>query len=318
MDQVNISPIRDAFRTKSFKERVVKDWKRNKVIYLIFIPIFIYYAVFKYFPLYGLTLAFKEYLPSQTIWSSPWIGLENFRRFFNSVHFGRILKNTLVISIYEVIFGFPAPIIFALLLNEIKNSKFKRTIQTVTYLPHFISTMIICGIILDFSLPNGLFNDIIVFFGGDRQPLLMNPRLFRPIYIGSGIWSGFGWGSIVYLSALSSIDVELYEAAVIDGAGRFKQMLYITLPGIAPTITILLIMKIGGLMSVGFEKIFLLYNPLVYEVADVISTFNYRKGLVEFDYSYSTAVGLFNSVINIILLTTANKLSRKVSETSLW
>ena len=281
-------------------------------------PVLAYYLIFHYAPIYGLVLAFKDYLPSRGIFGSEWVGLENFRRFFDSIYFGRVLRNTLLISLYEIVFGFPAPVLFALLLNEIRSASFKRTIQTVTYLPHFISTMVICGMILDFSLKNGLLNDVIAFLGGQRTDLLMRPEMFRPLYIASGIWQGVGWGSIVYLAALTSIDQELYEAAYIDGATRFQQALNITLPCLLPTITILFILKIGGLMSVGFEKVFLLYNPTTYEVADVISTFNYRKGLVEFDYSFSTAVGLFNSAINIFLLVMANTISRKVNETSLW
>jgi putative aldouronate transport system permease protein len=303
---------------KVFGIKLKRDFKRNYAIYLLFVPVLAYYIIFHYAPIYGLVLAFKDYLPSKGIFGSAWVGLENFQRFFSSVYFGRTLRNTLLISVYELIFGFPAPILFALLLNEIRSTSFKRTIQTVTYLPHFISTMVISGMILDFCLKNGLINDVIAFFGGTRTDLLMRQEMFRPIYIGSGIWQGIGWGSIVYLAALTSIDQELYEAAYIDGANRFRQAIHITLPCLLPTITILFILKIGGLMSVGFEKVFLLYNPTTYEVADVISTFNYRKGLVEFDYSFSTAVGLFNSIINIFLLVTANTISRKVNETSLW
>ncbi len=310
-------PIKSAF-SLTWGQKVKKDFIRNKGVYILFVPVILYYIIFQYVPIYGLVLAFKDYIPSRGIFGSDWVGFDNFLRFFNSVYFGRLIKNTLTISFYEVLFGFPAPILFALMLNEIQNRFFKRTIQTITYLPHFISTMVICGMILDFSLKGGLLNDVIALFGGQRSDLLMRPDMFRIIYIGSGIWQSIGWGSIVYLSALTAIDSELYEAAYIDGATRFKQAWHITLPGIMPTIVILLILKIGGLMSVGFEKIFLLYNPTTYEVADVISTFNYRKGLVDFDYSFSTAVGLFNSVINIALLILANKASKKVNEYSLW
>lgn len=303
---------------KSYLARLKVDLIRNKNIYFLFLPVLAYYIIFNYIPIYGLSMAFQEYLPSQGIFGSEWIGFDNFKRFFNSIYFTRILSNTVIISLYEIIFGFPAPILFALLLNEVRNRFFKRLTQTITYLPHFISTMVICGIILDFSLKGGLFNDVAAFFGMERTDLLMRSDMFRPIYIASGIWQGVGWGSIVYLSALTAIDAELYEAAYIDGASRLRQAMHITLPGLLPTITILFIMKIGGLMSVGFEKIFLLYNPTVYDVSDVISTFNYRKGLVDFDYSYSTAVGLFNSAINILLLVLANGISRRVSENSLW
>lgn len=298
--------------------KIKKDFIRNRTVYLLFLPVLAYYIIFNYIPLFGLTLAFKDYTPSKGIFNSPWIGFDNFRRFFNSIYFGRTVRNTITISLMEIIFGFPAPIIFALLLNEIQNKYFKRIIQTITYLPHFISTMVICGMILDFCLKDGLINDIIVLLGGERINLLMEAKYFRPIYVASGIWQNVGWGSIVYLSALTSIDTEQYEAAYIDGANRFQQVIHITLPGILPTIIVLFIMKIGGLMSVGFEKIFLLYNPTTYEVADVISTFIYRKGLVDFDYSFSTAVGLFNSVINITLVYFANALSKRVNEYSLW
>ena len=304
---------------KTFWQRLKLDLYRYRYLYLFFaLPLLLYYIVFKYVPLYGLQIAFKDYRITKTIWECPWVGFEHFQDFFSSIYFFRTLKNTLIISCLNLVFGFPAPIIFALLLNEVQNSKFKKIVQTVTYLPHFVSTVVICGLIVSFSAKEGLFNDIIELFGGTRSDLLMSKDAFQPIYIASGIWSGFGWGSIIYLSALSSVDQEQYEAAYIDGAKRFQRMIYITLPGILPTIVIKLIMEVGSLMSVGHEKILLLYSPLTYEVADVISTYVYRKGLVDNDYSYSTAVGLFNSVINIILLVFTNTVSRRLTDTSLW
>ena len=228
------------------------------------------------------------------------------------------MVNTLKLSLYDIIFGFLAPIILALLLNEVHNKFFKNVTQTITYLPHFISMIVVCGMLTDFSLSTGLFNDIIVFFGGERSPLLQNPNLYRTIYIASNIWQQVGWGTIIYLSALSGVDSQLYEAAEIDGANKWKQMLNVTLPGIAPTIIIMLILKIGKLMSMGYEKTILLYNPATYETADIISSYVYRIGLIDQDWSYSTAIGLFNSVINLFFLLAANKLSRKFSETSLW
>ena len=304
---------------KTFWQRLKLDLYRYRYLYLFFaLPLLLYYIVFKYVPLYGLQIAFKDYRITRTIWECPWVGFEHFQDFFSSIYFFRTLKNTLIISCLNLVFGFPAPIIFALLLNEVQNSKFKKIVQTVTYLPHFVSTVVICGLIVSFSAKDGLFNDIIELFGGTRSDLLMSKEAFRPIYIASGIWSGFGWGSIIYLSALSSVDQEQYEAAYIDGAKRFQRMIYITLPGSLPTIVIKLIMEVGSLMSVGHEKILLLYSPLTYEVADVISTYVYRKGLVDNDYSYSTAVGLFNSVINIILLVFTNTVSRRLTDTSLW
>ena len=304
---------------KPFMQRLRLDLARYKYLYLFFaLPLVLYYIVFKYVPLYGLQIAFKDYKITRTMWECSWVGFEHFQKFFSSIYFFRTLKNTIVISFLNLLFGFPAPIIFALLLNEVQNSKFKKIVQTITYLPHFVSTVVICGLIVSFSAKEGLFNTIISFFGGARTDLLMSKAAFRPIYIASGIWSGFGWGSIIYLSALACVDQEQYEAAYIDGAKRFQRMFYITLPGILPTIVILLIMDIGKLMSVGSEKILLLYSPLTYEVADVISTYVYRKGLEDNDYSYSTAVGLFNSVINIILITIANTVSRRLTDTSLW
>nr|WP_143160502.1 ABC transporter permease subunit [Clostridium grantii] len=282
------------------------------------IPVLIYYLVFCYWPMYGLIISFKEFVPRLGINGSPWVGLKYFKEFFGSYYFLRLMKNTILINIYDLFWAFPAPIILALLMNEVRNKFFKKTVQTLTYLPHFISLVVVCGILIDFTASEGIINDIIVFFGGTSSNLLANPKFFRTIFVGSGIWQGIGWGSIIYLAALSGIDPSLYEACTIDGGGRWKQMLHITLPGIMSTIIILLILRLGQMMNVGFEKIILLYSPLTYETADVISSFVYRKGLLEFNYSYSTAVGFFNSIINFVLLFSANKISKKYSETSLW
>jgi putative aldouronate transport system permease protein len=271
-----------------------------------------------YKPMYGALIAFKDFSPGRGFSGSPWVGFDHFVRYFQSPYFFRLLRNTFTISFYGLVFGFPAPIILALLLNEVRHSAYKRTIQTITYLPHFVSMIVICGMISDFSLSSGLFNDIIEFFGGQRLPLLQQPGLYRPIYIVSGIWQEVGWGTIIYLSALSSIYPQLYEAAMIDGAGRFRQLFAITLPSLIPTIVILLILRVGNLLSVGYEKTLLLYNPATYETADIISTYVYRVGLLEQSWSYSTAIGLFNSVVNFTLLILANTISRKVTETSLW
>jgi putative aldouronate transport system permease protein len=279
--------------------------------------------------MYGALIAFKNFSPARGFNDSPWLGwvdgrfhpelfFGHFIRFFNSPYFWRLLRNTFLISFYGLLFGFPAPIILALLLNEVRHSPYKRTIQTVTYIPHFISLVVICGMITDFSLSTGLFNQIIVFFGGERASLLQQPNLYRPIYVASDIWQHVGWGTIIYLSALSAIDPQLYEAAMIDGAGRIRQLFAVTLPSIAPTIVILLILRIGSLLSVGYEKTLLLYNPATYETADIISTYVYRVGLLEQNWSYSTAIGLINSVVNLVLLVMANMISRRVSETSLW
>nr|WP_246363017.1 ABC transporter permease subunit [Paenibacillus alba] len=282
------------------------------------IPVLAYYAVFHYAPMYGALIAFKEYSPMKGILGSEWVGFAHFKDFFGSYYFWRILKNTIVISLYSLVFEFPAPIILALLINEVRSKMFKRVAQTITYMPYFISLVVICGIITDFTNADGIINRLFMLFGYDGQAMLQKPELFRSIYILSEIWQRIGWESIIYIAALMSIDLEQYEAARMDGASRWKQIMYITLPGIMPTIAIMFILRMGNLLNVGFEKIILLYNPVTYDTADVISSFVYRKGLLEFGWSYSSAVGLFNSVINLVLLITANYISRKVNKSSLW
>ena len=303
---------------KDFKKKLRADWVRNRSLYVLVLPVVMFYILFNYKPIYGAIIAFQDYVPRLGISGSEWVGLANFKRFFSDIYFGRLMKNTLLLSVYDILFGFPAPIILALLLNEIHNKFFKNVTQTITYLPHFISMIVVCGMLTDFSLSTGLFNDIIEFFGGERHPLLQDPKLYRTIYVASGIWQQVGWGTIIYLSALAGVDSPLYEAAEIDGATKWKQTLHVTLPGIAPTIITMFILKIGKLMSMGYEKTILLYNPSTFETADIISSYVYRIGLLEQDWSYSTAIGLFNSVINFVLLILANKLSKKFSETSLW
>ncbi|HHV95895.1 MAG TPA: sugar ABC transporter permease [Clostridiaceae bacterium] len=314
----NVVSQNSKINKNNLRHVIVKDFKKNKMIYLLAVPVLAYYIIFHYGPMYGVIIAFKNFTPARGILGSPWVGFRWFQEFFSSYYFGRLLRNTLLINIYSLIFSFPAPIFLALLLNELRNQKFKKVVQTISYLPHFISLVVICGMIVNFTARDGILNDIIAFFGGERTTMLLRPELFRTIYVASGIWQGVGWGSIIYLAALAGIDIELYQAAVIDGANRWHQVWHVTLPGILPTIVILLIMRIGSLMSVGYEKIILLYNSSIYETADVISTFVYRKGLLEANYSYSSAVGLFNSVINFLLLIIANWISRKVNETSLW
>lgn len=295
-----------------------KMWKQ-KELYLIVLPVLLYYLLFHYKPKYGLIIAFMDYSPRRGISGSTWVGLQHFMNFFQSIYFKRLLGNTLKISLATIVFGFPAPIILALLMNELRSKKFARVTQTITYMPHFISTVVICSMIREFVKPEGFITQILVkFFDYGGKNLLSQPENFLPIYVISDIWQGVGWGSIVYLAALTAVDTELYEAAQIDGAGRWKQMLHITLPGIMPTIIIMLIMRLGQVMSVGYEKIILLYNEGIYETADVISTYVYRMGLVDRQYSFSAAVGLFNSVVNFLLVILANRFSKKVSDTSLW
>jgi ABC-type polysaccharide transport system, permease component len=300
------------------KNRYIRDFKLNKLLYLMMLPVIAYYIIFHYIPMYGALIAFKDYSPMKGILGSDWVGLKHFHDFFSSYYFTRILKNTLVISLYSLVFEFPAPIILALLINEVRNKAFKRVAQTITYMPYFISLVVICGIITDFTNADGIINRLFMLFGYDGQAMLQKPELFRPIYILSEIWQRIGWESIIYIAALMSIDQEQYEAARMDGASRLKQIFYITLPGILPTITIMFILRMGNMLNVGFEKIILLYNPVTYDTADVISSFVYRKGLLEFGWSYSSAVGLFNSVVNLALLVTANYISRKVNKSSLW
>ncbi len=297
-----------------------RDWRMNKGLYFLIFPIVVYLIVFNYVPMAGIVLGFERFTPKNGVYMSEWVGLKHFVTFFSSVFFVRVLKNTLILSLYSVIFGFPAPIIFALLLNELDNEYYKKVIQVVSYMPNFISTVVISGIIIDFVSTDGVITDLLVSIGflSEAKNLLSVPEYFRTIMILSDLWQQVGFGSILFLAALTGIDQELYEAAVIDGANRWKQTIHVTIPGIMPTVTIMLIMKIGSLMNANQEKILLLYNPLIYETSDVIGTFVYRKGLLEADYGYSTAVGIFNSIVNVILLFIANGVSRKYSETSLF
>lgn len=284
----------------------------------MFLLPFAYYVVFHYFPMYGVIIAFKDYSVFNGIMGSPWAGLKHFENFLSDPYFYKLFTNTILIGIYHILFSFPAPIILALLFNELKQARFKRFVQTVSYLPHFLSTVVVVGMIVNFFSFNGIVNAVLGKLGFAPVHFLMLPEWFRTIYIGSEIWQTIGWGAIIYMAALTSIDPQLYEAAKIDGAGRWKQMLNVTLPGIAPTIIILFIFNAGAVMTVSFEKILLLYNGSNADASDVISLFVYRRGLVSSDFSYATAVGLCNSVIALIFLVSANKLSKKVSETSLW
>ncbi|KQY82216.1 sugar ABC transporter permease [Paenibacillus sp. Root52] len=299
---------------------VKKELVRNRYVYLMLLPVVAYYLIFSYGPMYGLLMAFQEsYSPVKGIMSGEWVGFDNFTMFFESYYFWRLIKNTLILSFYSIVFGFPAPIILALLLNEVRKKWFRSTVQTVSYMPHFISVVVVVGMLKTFSsLDGGLFNVIRGFF--DLQPLmfLAEKDMFRPLYILSNIWQGAGWASIIFLAALSGIDPQLYEAAKIDGANRWRQLLHITLPGIMPTIVIMLILRMGAVMNADFQKILLMQTAPTYETSDVISTFVYRSGILEGNYTYSTAIGLFNGVINFALLIAANAISRKLNSTSLW
>lgn len=305
-------------RMSRFQE-IWKNIKRDKYLLLLLTPVVLYYFIFHYIPMYGAIIAFKDYNPGIGFWNSPWVGFKWFKQFFESFYFWRLIRNALLLNIYGLIFGFPIPIIFALLLNEIKDGFFKRSVQTVSYLPHFISLVVVVGMMVNFLSPvDGIVNQILKSLGREPINFMGEPRWFRFLYITSGIWQEFGWSSIIYLAALSAIDPTLYDAAKVDGANRWQQMLNITLPGITPTIIILLILNIGYILSVGFEKIILMYQPMTYEVADVISTYVYRRGILGGDYSFSSAVGLFNSAVNFTLLIIVNRISRRLSEISLW
>lgn len=297
-----------------------RDIRMNKGLYILILPIVLFLLVFNYLPMGGIVLAFERFTPKNGVFFSEWVGLKHFISFFTSVYFVRILKNTLILSMLSLVIGFPMPIIFALMLNEVEHEWFKKCIQVVSYMPNFISTVVIAGIIIDFVASKGLVTQILVKVGvlKEGKNLLTISAYFRPIMILSDLWQTTGFGSILYLATLSGINQELYEAATIDGAGRWKQTFHVTLPGIAPTITIMLIMRIGSLLQANSDKILLLYNSLIYEVSDVIGTFTYRKGLIEQDYGYSSAVGLFNSIIGMILLTVSNGVSRKIGDTSLF
>lgn len=297
------------------------DILKNPCIYLMLLPVLLYYLLFCYKPMYGILMAFKDFSPRQGIWGSPWTdmyGMKYFYQFFTGPYFWRTLRNTILINFWNLVINFPAPIILALLLNELRDGPFKRTVQTITYMPHFISTVVIVGIIKALLSYNGVITDLLTLLGMERANLVAEPQLFRAIYVLSDMWQGVGWGTIIYLAAISSVDYALYEAAKIDGAGRFRRAISITIPGIIPTIVILLILRIGSMMSLGHEKIILLYSPNTYETADVISSYVYRIGIEQGNFSYSTAVGLFNSVINFLLVIGANKFSKKMTETSLW
>ncbi len=307
-----------AGKKTSVMVRLRNDLNKNGCLYLMLLPVVAFFLVFHYYPMYGAQIAFKDFSPGLGILGSPWVGFKHFISFFESRYFERVVRNTLLINLKDIIFGFPAPILLALMINEVTNRYYKKAVQTISYLPHFVSQVVMCGLLFEFCSLDGLFNSIRNFFGLESTAILQHAEWFQGIYVASGIWQGVGWGSIIYLSALASIDQEQYESAIIDGAGKLKQMLYITLPNIVPTIMIMLILRIGQMMNIGVEKVMLLYNPMTYETADVISTFVYRKGILEASYSFSSAVGLFNSVINFVLLVTVNLVSKKTTETSLW
>lgn len=298
--------------------RIKKDLQRNALIYIMLIPVLVYYAIFKFGPMFGLSIAFLDFKPAKGILGSKFVGLKWFKSFFSDYYFKRLLGNTIRIALADLM-TFPLPVILALLINELKNKKFSKMAQTIMYVPHFISTVVICGIVISLTSSTGAITQILhTLFGVKEQALLNNPSNFLPIYILTELWQTLGWNSIIYLSALSGIDQELYDAAKVDGANRWQQCLHVTLPGIAPTIIIMLILKMGKIFNIGYERVMLLYNPAIYNTADVINTYVYRKGLIDAQYSYSTAVGLFNCVVSFALVMITNKISQKVNGSGLW
>lgn len=309
------NPPNPAVNQTSLGKRIRVNWE----LYLFLVPATLYFLVFHYAPMYGIQIAFKNFIPSKGIMDSPWVGFDHFERFFHSYYFWDLLWNTFSLSFYELIIGFPLPIILALAFNEIRTGPFKKMVQTVTYAPHFISVVVMAGMIITFLSPStGILVQFIKWMGIDAPNFLSDPAWFKTVYVLSGVWQSTGWGTIIYLAALSGVDPQQHEAAIVDGASRFKRLLHINLPAILPTITILLILNMGNILTIGFEKILLLQNSLNMESSDVISTYVYRTGLVDAQYSFSTAVGLFNSLINVILLVTVNRIARRTSENSLW
>ena len=305
-------------RKKTVFQSITNELKKNKYLYILTIPVAAFYLVFLYGPMFGLMIAFKDYNIAKGFFASDWVGLKYFKEYFGSIYFLRTLSNTFIISLMDIIFGFPFPIIFALMLNEIRGKMFKKTVQIASYLPHFISMVVICGMITDFFGTDGLVTNFLSKITGENMNYIGSAKYFRSIFVGTNIWQTFGWGSIIYIAALAGVDTQLYEAASVDGAGRWRQLWNVTLPGIFPTIMIMLILKLGRVLSVGYEKIILLYSPQTYEVADVISSYTYRSGISGARYSYSTAVGLFQSVVNIVILFLANYMSAKYTETALF
>lgn len=300
------------------RPRVVRALNRDKYLYLLVSVPIIYYLIFHYAPIYGIIISFQDYKVYKGISGSDWVGLAHFKEFFGNPYSWKLIRNTILLNVYSILFGFPVPIILALLMNELRVVAFKRVAQTMSYLPHFISVVVVCGMIVNFLSTDGLINQIIGFFGGDKFPWLMKASWFRTIYVASGIWQDAGWSSIIYLAALSAIDSQLYEAAIIDGANRWKQTTAITIPGIAPTVTIIFLLTLGRIMVVGFEKILLLYTGATYETADVLQTYVFRRGIEGTDFSFATAVGLVQSVVGLLFVVSANAISRRISDTSLW
>lgn len=302
------------------KRSTMRLLKKNWVLYLFLLPAILYLILFKYVPMYGIQIAFKDYSLAKGYWDSPWVGLKWVKKFLSTPRIWTLLKNTISISLYSALVGFPLPIIFAFIMNNIKNLKWKKFVQTITYMPHFISTVVLVGMISLFFSPNsGIVNTILEFFGGSGDIYFLGSNdYFIHVYVWTGIWQGVGWGSIMYMAALAGVDQSLHEAAMIDGANKIQRVLNIDLPSIMPTISIMLIMRLGSILGVGYEKIYLLQNSLNIGSSEVISTYVYKLGLLQQQFSYSTAIGLMNNLVNLLLLFISNKIVGKLSGSSLW
>lgn len=298
-----------AFRTRLWQQ---------KYMLLMILPGFLLVFIFNYMPMYGVLMAFEDYSFSRGILGSKWVGFKHFITFFGNPMAFRVVKNTLTLGVYSLLWSFPAPIVFALLLNEIRGARFKKLVQTVSYFPYFISTVIVAGMLLEFCARDGMINQLRMAMGLNPITFLLDPKYFRSIFIASGIWQTTGYGTIIYLAAISNIDPTLYDVASLDGANRFQKMHHITLPAMMPTVTILLIFAVSGILGSDFQKIILLYTPQTYAVADVIGTYTYREGILGAKFEYTTAIGLFNSLVSFVLLSIANFISKRASETSLW
>ena len=311
---LTMTSLRKESKLRTMGAMFRKDWQLYS---LLILPV-IYLIIFKYGPMIGNIIAFRRFVPGGSIFGETWVGLRYFQMFTQDPTFWKVFSNTLMLGGLALLFTFPVPIIFALLLNEVKSKRFKKFVQTASYLPHFLSIVIVAGMILQLTSVNGSINSLVSFFTGESIPFMQRAEWFRTIYITSEIWQGMGWGAILYLAALTTIDDSLYEAARIDGANRWKQTIHVTIPGILPTIVTLLILNMGNFLAVGFEKILLLYNPLIYETSDVISTYLYRVGMGTGNFSYATAIGLFESIIGLILVFSVNAISRRLTQRSLW
>ena len=299
-------------------KKLFKDIAKHPQIYLMALPVMLFYLIFCYLPMAGLVMAFQNFKVTTGFFNSDYIGLLNFTKFFENPYFWTLIRNTFLLNLYDIIFCFPVPIVIALLLNELKSKRFKSVVQTSIYMPNYISVVVLCGLVIDFCSREGLINKILTNFGIPARDLMLDAGLFRSIFVTTNVWQLAGWTSIIYMAAISGINTELYDAAYVDGCGRWRRLWHVTLPGIMPTIIIMTIMRMGTILSVGYEKIILLYNSLTLKTADVISSYVYREGIQGGRYGYTSAVGLFNALVNLTFLTVTNFISRRLTEQSLW